>query len=305
MKIKKNFVSVFLLTFLIGYVSVLPTKKNESKLIEPSDSIKISETVSNTNPIPKMEDMEAIDEVNAWSEDVDYPDAVGYRFKIKLLETGERFHGEAVEAKNGEKWFGLFMENDEYYFRPTKLKIRRVFDEILDYPKKNKKTGKSVFVEGKNQPIFLLKDANKIPVGKIQTIFQGLSWYEAQNEEAELPIEDILTSLKRNFEKKFELNGKEYELKITDARSKENDRLWALILESQGVRQVLHTIKANENNDLGQLYWIGDLDQDGKPDFYFYLFEHYNVAYRVIFLSSKAEKGKLVKKVAYFWTTGC
>lgn len=305
MNIKKSFVSIFLFTFLIGYVSVLPTKKDESKLFETSDSEKISETVSNTNPIPRMEDMEMIDEVNAYSDDVDYPDALGYRFKIKLLETAERFHGDDVEAKNGEKWLGLFKENDEYYFRPTKLKIRLVHDEVLDYPNENKKTGKSVFVKGKNQPIFLLKNADKMPVGKIQTVFQGLSWDEAMSEEAELPAEDMLTSLKRNFEKKFELNGKEYELKIIDARNKENDRLWALILESEGVRQVLHTIKENENNDLGQLYWIGDLDQDGKPDFYFYLFEHYNVAYRVIFLSSKAEKGKLVRKAADFFTSGC
>ncbi len=78
-----------------------------------------------------------------------------------------------------------------------------------------------------------------------------------------------------------------------------------MILESDEIRQILHTINAEYTDSLGTLHWTGDLDRDGKPDFYFDLFEHENVENRILFISSEAEKGKLVKLVAQFWTTGC
>jgi hypothetical protein len=306
MRIKKTFVSIFLLTFLIGYVSVLPTKKEESKLFEPSDSIKIPEMVSNTNPISKVEELETIEEINAWSDEENYPSTDKYPLKIRLLEIGYSYHGAEVKAKSGEVWLGLFHENDSYYLRPAELKIRRVYDQFFDGDDQRNKTGKDVFVAGENQPVYLLKNTGTIRPGKITTIFQGLSWIEAMNdEESDLPIEDMLTTLKMDFARNFELNGKQYQLKVVGAKNKENDRIRALILESEGVRQVLHTIKEDGFYDVGHLYWIGDLDRDGKPDFYFDLFENYNMNNQVLFLSSQAEKGKLVKKVAYFYTSGC
>jgi len=51
---------------------------------------------------------------------------------------------------------------------------------------------------------------------------------------------------------------------------------------------------------VGYLYWVGDLDSDGKPDFYLSLYENDNVSAVFLFLSSKAENGKLIKAVASF-----
>jgi hypothetical protein len=62
---------------------------------------------------------------------------------------------------------------------------------------------------------------------------------------------------------------------------------------------------ADANFNLGHLYWVGDLDGDEKPDFYFDLFEHYNVNNRVLYLSSFAHGDELMSTAAYFWTTGC
>ena len=194
MKITKTFVGVFLLTFLIGYVSVLPTKKQETKLSELSDSIKVSEVVSEGIPAPQIEkiaELEIITEINAWIDEENYP------FKIKLLETGEGYHSDEVEAKSGEMWLGLFKENNEHYLRSTKLKIRNNGD-------------KDVIVNDKSQPVFLLKNADKLRSGKITTLFQGLNWDDIVNnsQESDLSPDELLTTLKKDFAQKYELGGK-------------------------------------------------------------------------------------------------
>ncbi len=296
MKITKTFVSIFLATFLVGYASVL-TNKQETKLFELSEtnSKKIS-----ASQVEKIAELEMVEEINGRNDEEKYP------FKIKLLVTGSSFHGDEVKAKSGEIWLGLFKENDEYYLRSTKLKVRHVYDEIVDDEDKKAKTGKEVIVDGKNQPIYLLKNANAIREGKITTLFQGLSWKDVfDDKESDIAPDDMLTTLKKNFSRTFEINEKKYKLKTIEAKNEKGERIGALILESDGVRQVLHTANVDDFFDLGHLYWVGDLDRDGKPDFYFDLFEHYNVMNRVLFLSSQAEKGKLLKKVAYFRTTGC
>jgi hypothetical protein len=78
-----------------------------------------------------------------------------------------------------------------------------------------------------------------------------------------------------------------------------------LFLEGGGRRQILHTMNVANSDSLGALYWVGDLDRDEQPDFYMELYVHDNVSNKNLFLSAPAGKNELVKKVAYFWTTGC
>jgi hypothetical protein len=217
------------------------------------------------------------------------------------LETGEVFHGEQIDAKSGETWLGLFREQEDYSLRSTKIKIRRVHDEIVD--DETRKTGKNVSVEGKLKPIFLLKNANKLREANITTLFYGLTMDEiSEAEESELVSNETLTTLVKDFVQKYKINGEEYELKVIESKNKNNENIFALILESDGIRQVLHT---SSESGVGTLYWVGDLDRDGQPDFYFSLYIQENTEYRNLFLSSEAEAGKLVKKVAVFSTSGC
>lgn len=296
MKITKTFISIFLLTFIIGFVSVLPTQKKSTR---KAATTALPEKLP-TPPIELTPELETIEEVEHWMDEEKNP------YKIKLLETGEGFHGEEVKAKSGEIWLGLFKERKGYSLRSTKIKIRRVHDEIVDDEDETKKTGKSVSVEGKLKPIFLLKNANRLREVSITTLFQRLPVDEmSEAEESELVSNEILTTLKKDFIQKYKIAGKEYELRVIEATNKNNEKILALTLESDGIRQVLHTMNAEYDGSLGTLYWVGDLDIDGKPDFYLDLFEHENVENRVLFLSSEAEKGKLVKMIAQFWITGC
>jgi hypothetical protein len=296
MKITKTFVSVFFITFLIGYVSVLPTYRVSA----PEE---ITNVITNQIPSPpittKME-LEIIEDVGNWFEDGKY------QHKIKLLETGEGFHGDEVDAVNGETWLGLFKENDKYFLRSTQINIRRVHDEIVDDDNKRKKTGKDVSVKGKNKPIFLLKNANNLRVSEITTLFQGVTWKEfLEDKQTDLSTEEVMTVLNKGFNQKYEIGGKNYDLKVIEAKNKDNEKILALTLESGGKRQILHTMNVEYNSSLGILHWAGDLDRDSKPDFFLELYVHDNVDNKVLFLSSQAQKDKLVKKVADFLTTGC
>jgi hypothetical protein len=54
-----------------------------------------------------------------------------------------------------------------------------------------------------------------------------------------------------------------------------------------------------------RLIWCGDLDGDGRLDLLIDTTDNYNVGAPALFLSSKAARGQLVKKVAEFYYVGC
>lgn len=289
----------FIATLVVGILFVIPLVERASgDVVEPFPSAQVTpDALVETVDPPQV--LEVIEEVER------YEDEKG-RFTVKLLTTGEGFHGDEVDAKNGEKWLGLFESEGKYDLREVRLSVKRVFDDVVDDPKTKSVTGKSVATRGSGTSIFLLKNAG-FPKGQVRTLFKGKTWDDirsSENVEDLAPI-DILTTLKENFSAQFELDDKRYELKVIRALNPKKEEILALVLESGNIRQVLHTMGAQFNSDVGTLYWVGDIDRDGKPDFYLDLFVHYNVVNKVLFISSEAEKGKLVKKVAYFWTTGC
>lgn len=293
MRIKKIFISVFLLTFIIGiigYFFVQPTKKvstlPEIVIAAPQDL-----------PLPLFEvkpEFEIIEENNDWRNVDDS------KFNVKLLETGDGFHGDQINAKTGEIWLGLFEEKGKAYLEPVKLVIRRVYDPIVDGNNEEEvpgKTGKSVSVDKKSEPVFLLKNAKMLSQGNIQTLY---SYNDTENSTGED------TSIRNGFVKEFKMGEVTYILRAKKGKNKNQEDILALVLESGSISQTLHSLQYfGEGDYLGSLYWAGDLDRDGKPDFYFSLYFNDNAEYRNLFLSSQASKRKLVKKIATFTTTGC
>ncbi len=284
----KTFIPVFLVTFLIGYVFVPSTKKDATISFETATQI--IKTLPST-PETKSEP-EILEENNDWESDHES------KFKTKLLETGEGFHGDEINAKTGEIWLGLFRQGNRYFLRSTKISVKRVNDPIIDEP--NQKTGKSVSVNEVSKPLFLVKNSNKLTEGEIKSLF----WMNI-NDLAEDEYSDA-SSLKKNFVQEYDFDGTKYNLRVKSGVNKKGENIISLILEGDGKSQVIHSLKSFEEGDyLGSVYFGGDLDRDNKPDFYFDLYFHDNVEYKNLFLSSKAKKGKLVEKVATFSITGC
>lgn len=206
--------------------------------------------------------------------------------KIQLLETGE-FHGDEVSAKTGETWLGLFKTGDGFSMLETIIDVETVHDVIVDEP--GEKTGKAVKASNQNEAVFLIKGANFLPQGNV-AVLSG----EAKN-------------INGKFNSSFKFKEDVYRLSVDNAQNKDEmlGKNAKLILTVNGRKQVLRNLTNGGNDAFWTLYWVGDLDADGKLDFYIDLTDHYNVADKRLFLSSQAKNGRLVGEVASFVTVGC
>lgn len=285
MKIIKTSIMLFFLIFLIG---LLLNLSNSIQTVGTTATAltKISKTYS--TPQIQIKSTPEIDEDDEWKDNYDA------KFSIKLLETGE-FHGDEIRAQSNQTWLGLFKKGNKFFLAPTKIKVKTVFDVIADNEEKVEKTGRSVSVSGKNQPVFLLKNVSLLKQRKITTVFY---------EEGEGSLE--ATNINNSTEKILKLNDVSYNLNVSTKKEKSGllDETSKLILSNGKIEQIIYSQKKCDDCGWG-IYWAGDLDNDGKLDLYFNLTNHYNVNHRRLFLSSQAEPGKLVKEVANFRTVGC
>jgi len=288
---------IFFIAFVLGYATAhffLPRLGELTSTVAAAPSAPIAEqpapapidtTVATTSP-SISDQLETIDEVNDTTEPPP-------KYSIKLAETGT---GVITEAKNREKWFGLFETNGNYFLRETKLKVSRQEDPGEEYI-----GGRDIDVAGINKPLFLIKNAPKLREGKAITSFRGWDNTLARklgNSHVEISSSPE-TFFETNFGKTFEIGKETFVLRVLEAKNKAGEKIWALCLYGGNQRQVLYTAKG-DFAQLGILYWIGDLDHDGRPDIYCLLYGDDDSG-NVLFLSSRAEKGKLVKKVAQFF----
>ena len=281
-----KFVSVFVITFLIGCTLTL-----SQRVVHPQVEVP---PVPETAVTPPTSQPEIFEESEDWENERDEDFAIG------LIETGEGFHGDQIAAKSGEVWLGLFGKENSYSLRSTTIKVRRVFDGVVDDEKTGQQTGKSVFADGSIEPVFLIKNAKQMIEGPITTLYRAPS-----DDEDIQPSDEQYSSIRAGFRKEFKISHDTYTMAACKGSTKAGKAILVLVLENDGISQVIHTVPDFEENYLGSLKWAGDLDRDGKPDFYFELYVHDNVSYRNLFLTSAAKKGKLIKKVAKFWTNGC
>jgi hypothetical protein len=239
------------------------------------------------------------------------PGQIDLTAKARLLEVGE-FHGDEVKARSGEKWLGLYITNGSSSLMTSTLVVKRVYDPIVDDQNPGQITGKRVIVESAATPLFLVNGVDSLRVGPVIT--------------AQIDSNTGANFITGDTQIRIKLGNQTYRLKIAskyprfkdDPQSMPSDA--QLILETGTSNQVLYDLgeklksrSQGELEEIGELadtgswelFWAGDLDSDGKLDLYLKLSDHYNVIEGILFLSSKAEVGQLVKEIARFVTTGC
>jgi hypothetical protein len=204
--------------------------------------------------------------------------------EVYLLKVGQ-FFAEQVHYESGENWFGLFRsaKGDKLY--QTKITVEKIstpFDEG-DEP-----GGVTVTVDRIGHPIFLVKGSNCFRSGPINTLLHdNLFLYPAQ---------DLSLSLEK----------RHYNLMAFGSTNDEGHilsyglRLWdSKLRKYQTIAQINNPGWETTQNSFNIL-WAGDLDTDGRLDLFLNLSEHYAEKAYALFLSSFADEGSLLKKVATF-----
>lgn len=208
--------------------------------------------------------------------------------KIRIIEAGE-FHNEEITAESGEMWLGLYTQGENYSLLPSVLTVETVHDAVVDAA--DEKTGKSVKILGQTKPIFLIKGDGFVQSRTVKTVFDGEK------------------TIGNNFDETYNFQSKSYRLYVEtenpkNVKSETVDETSRFILSDGKTKQIIYSQKYCDDCSWS-LRWAGDLDDDGKLDFYIDLSDHYNSSHRRLFLSSKAGNNELVKEVAEFVTVGC
>ena len=292
MKVTKISVFIFLLALGIGCIFGFATNYLKKKNQSGSNSItsaqmtieQVSERIKHTSKDrlePKIFNIEGF-----WDE-------LKNQYNKHLLELGEVSNGEDFKIKSGETWLGLYGKNENTRLLPTKIEVSYKYELDLDWIVFSTKT--------KNEPLFLVKNLKSVKQGKVKTLFRGLTWDDYDKGKGEL------TGLKNGFEQEYKLGEKVFVLRVEEGVDEKQEHIWALTLETDGIKQTIYYISySGEEAEVGNLYWVGDLDSDGKLDLFMDFYNYEKGGYSSgLFLSSQAEKGKLVKLFEYFRLSAC
>ena len=299
MKIRITFVGFFLAAFLIGYTSfwlinqlTVSTKENTVSLLTNSEKISLKVFPKSEVEIKPIVESKQI--LRVFNTEGFWDKSLGQHNK-RLLETGEVSNIEDLKAKSGETWFGLFNNNGKDFLRLTKISVNFTADSDFEW--------KKVSVKNKTNPLFLLKNGQNLREGEIKTLFRARKWQEIGETEEPSYGETI----KGGFAKKFNLGNREYTLKAERGLSEKQKPILVLLLETGNKSQIVHFIYYMDDGDyVGNLYWVGDLDRDGRLDLFMDFYGYEKGGYSsALFLSSEAETGNLVKEIGYFMLGGC
>jgi hypothetical protein len=209
-----------------------------------------------------------------------------------ILATGA-FHGAEMKHTSGESFLAMVEHKDgTWSLDPVRIRVSRVHDPIVDEIE-TAKTGRNVEVEGFEG---LLIRGTRLQAGRVATATPSV---------ANLDIYDVHTFV-------FGKTRATVRYRCANAPDADGSVDCSLVLESNGIIQELGTIGAYQDGPklvlpdvLPQLYFAGDLDRDGKLDLLIDMQRHYNEWHPVLFLSTAAGEGELVRKTAELVTTGC
>ncbi len=216
------------------------------------------------------------------------------------LQPPGNFHqGEAV-ARHGERWLALRVQADDGRLETTRVRVRKVFDEIVDA--EGQATGSEVGSDKTDVVTYLRGPglhAGPVAQARIENTADGRD-----------PIAQTL-----------HLGDRHYRLATRcDAAADsavDGPLVCAIDLIEGERRQVLVQMSGHRNEgnavmglSLGDdasphLMFAGDLDRDGRLDLIFNATDHYNVSRPVLFLSGAAEGDELLHAVAEYSAVGC
>lgn len=265
---KKIFFILFLVSVLVSCKDAEKIKKEE--IVEVPDTLSIEETTPK-----KINTKKEISE-----EEVKFKND----FDILLASEYRDWEGKNVANSLTKDWTDLYEKNGGYYLGKANFKLKSGYSECAEdstkaINSKNKTVLFMDFPELKWGEIKTLKiGKNKVwPKQKISFIFNDVEYFlRAEGE--------ILSSEKVH----------------TDAGEEiyRNVKNYKLYISTKDIPEKLLLKESSFNDTFVELLFVGDIDRDGKPDFIFGANRDYEEERVILFLSSKAEKENVVKKVS-------
>jgi len=199
--------------------------------------------------------------------------------EVELLFASDFYHNQ-VHANEGELWYGLFPLGTAWELDSTRIHVTPLNAGCIE-------NGLRVTVSRAEHPLLLLRGLPDLHLGRVQSV--NASDFRLRPGESR-----EFTWRGRPF--RFQARGspglqpRNYELSLVDRMA--------------GLTQRIVTYHAPHGRDgiawPPDVIWIGDLDGDGKLDFFADLKMFETPGQWALFLSSAAQPGELVRKVVQF-----
>ena len=208
------------------------------------------------------------------------------------------YHGSEAPAHDGETWQAVTTVESGAVLRSVRLRVEAARDEIVD-SEAGPFTGRRVTTPASivdefgwvEDPatLFVRRDAGPLPNGPVPMVMDSETMYLLES--GVYPLT---------------LDGAAYTLTVAaDSSERGVVRRWRISLTApDGTTQPV-THVPNRDGGHPRLLWAGDLDTDGRLDLVLDESWHYNVTVTVLYLSSEAAPGSLLRRVARHETTGC
>ena len=233
------------------------------------------ETSLSNNSMPESVDDNSVEE----TEVTEKP-----KYAIELLMNAE-YYAEEVETSVGidKGWLGLYRKKNKYFLLPTTIEVEAVSHYLRDDENSSEMTGRKVSSNIKLPNLFLLKNADMLREGEVKTVFYG--------------DETDLDTINRNYRRSFNFNGREYTLFVEDSSGEDGEHLTekSKMVVAQGKTKQIIYEQEYCSDCSWNLCWVGDLDNDGELDFLLNLTSHYNSTCHVLFMSSQAKTGEILR----------
>ncbi len=284
----------FIVTLMMGLLLPPELAREISDAVAPTQTTfryipwSYANSAGSDDFVPEFRDLPNFDEI-------DYPESSDDL--IDIFQIGNVYRESDVIAKTGESWLTLFEHNGSYSFKPARAKVRHL--KTASYA--GDELDVRLTFDKPGVPMLAVRNLKTLRPGKVTTLYSRPSSEEIDRRN--LPI----GAMEDGYKQDFDLNETWYTLRVSKGVAKDGTKLGLLVLENETERQVIYSTEyfSGEKIIIGYLFWVGDLDNDGKLDIYLDTYNEKGGSGANLYVSSEAEQGKLVKLVAMFGVPGC